>query len=188
MLLLLLRTRKTIDSPLAAAAKSNLIFNAVADAVKTGRFLALEAGLQRTEAQLLTLGISEPVNIGAIQAAAAERAALASERAAHGVTNRWLASQLDEGSKFILEREAERIAVSEAVDAFALARDEYLQQLPDKTLDGLVKVWQSAGDKSTCEICKSLEGETVPVRDQFSRGDPPVHGSCRCSYYVDTIR
>lgn len=185
LLLLLRRGKKSLSRRVGDSVKSEMLFGSVVSATLNGRKLATEASIERTREQLRSIGVTSRISSDAIREAAAERARIAAERAAHGTTNRWLTSRLDDAAVFVLAKEAERIAVSEAVDAFAFARDEYVGQLPADVSDSLVKVWQSVGDKRTCPICDMLDGETVPVKEQFSRGDPPVHSHCRCSYYID---
>lgn len=186
LLLLLRRGRKAIRRRADDAVRAELLFGGIVDSILTGRIRATEASIERTREQLRSLDVRSRISTDAIRDAARERSVLAAERAAHGTTNRWITSLLDQ-SEFSLDREAARIATSEAVDAYAFARDEYVRKLPADVSEAMVKIWQSAGDKRTCPVCDSLDGETVPVKKPFSRGEPPVHASCRCSYYLDYL-
>jgi hypothetical protein len=40
------------------------------------------------------------------------------------------------------------------------------------------KVWMTA---DPCPICADLEGQTVPLSEDFSIGGPPAHPNCRCT-------
>jgi hypothetical protein len=156
--------------------------------ILTGRAAAAEAAIERTRHQV-NVALGERVAVGRssrIVTSLKEIDALSAERAAHGTVNRFLAAELDAARAFKLATEVERAAAWEATDAFTRARNEYLERLPDKTLDRLFKVFQTAGDKNVCDVCDPLDGAIVPARETFPRGEPPIHGSCRCSFSLYT--
>jgi len=58
----------------------------------------------------------------------------------------------------------------------------------------VVKIWSTADDERTCEICGELEGKTIALDEDFDfktklatpmnptiRRVPPAHPSCRCA-------
>lgn len=40
------------------------------------------------------------------------------------------------------------------------------------------KEWKTGG--ACCDECADLDGETVPLDEDFPDGDPPLHPNCRC--------
>jgi SPP1 gp7 family putative phage head morphogenesis protein len=47
-----------------------------------------------------------------------------------------------------------------------------------------MKIWITAPDERTCDICAPLNGEIVPWNGLFSIGlqHPTVHPNCRCTF------
>jgi SPP1 gp7 family putative phage head morphogenesis protein len=64
-----------------------------------------------------------------------------------------------------------------ALEAFDQAQEEGL------LTGSATKTWIATPDELTCPICEPLDGETVPLDEEFSSGDdsPPAHPNCRCS-------
>lgn len=187
LLLLLLRRRanRALNKRrISVAKKADLLFRGIRSAIIEVRELAAELSFQRTQEQLALSGIKILDEPDLVLKATRERTEISADRAAHGTTNRWLADQLDETGKFNAVNEIERVAASETVDVYSDARGAVIATLPIAVQRELHKTWQAVGDKRTCPTCDALDGETVPVKEEFSKGPPPVHGRCRCSYYV----
>ncbi len=81
------------------------------------------------------------------------------------------------------EKRAASIAVTETTRAFAEgqleAARQFQKEYPDFTI---VKRWETNADDRVCDICGPLQGEEVPIEDNFSNGElaPPAHPNCRC--------
>ena len=75
---------------------------------------------------------------------------------------------------------------------FAELPDSYIQlQGMVETQYGAVKVvsntWSAILDTRTCELCRSLDGKTLPEgHPDFEAYQPPLHSSCRCLFLGHT--
>lgn len=76
----------------------------------------------------------------------------------------------------------------------------------DAANQGLLASWDQAADEGlltgdeykewiatetgACDICEELDGETVPIDEDFSSGDdaPPAHPNCRCTLGIAASR
>lgn len=88
---------------------------------------------------------------------------------------------------------AQMIARTEATMAYNNAEYEVVRQAQAKGYMGHVnKVWCTADDERTCEICGSLEGQSIEMNENFefkaklSKAHgmarvPPAHPHCRCT-------
>jgi SPP1 gp7 family putative phage head morphogenesis protein len=80
------------------------------------------------------------------------------------------------------EARAEMISRTEAMDA---ANEGLAQSWDQAVSEGLLtgnekKVWIATSD--ACPECEDVDGEEVPMDDDFSVGDdPPLHPNCRCT-------
>lgn len=106
-----------------------------------------------------------------------------------------LARALDEGDLDQLDEDiedaignsdrAELVAHTESMTAANAGLAESWDQAKEKGLlpDDTKKVWIATGDDITCEECSELDGEVVPMDNEFSSGDdmPPAHPRCRCT-------
>lgn len=81
----------------------------------------------------------------------------------------------------------ETIARTEVLKASNEGRKEAWQQGVEEGFIGAdwVKRWSTEFDARTCDRCAPLNGETVPVLDNFPWGDPPLHPNCRCTLLLD---
>jgi len=195
LLLLRRRSKKALRRRVDAAIRADELYRSVRQSVIEGRRVAAAAARYRTIQNLRLVGVSVEVSERAVLQALAKRDELAASRAGHGVTSRWLTGQLVDPDTaprarpkpFDLEFELGRTAASEAVDAFIEARNEVLARLPDRVAEQLLKRWQSMGDDRVCATCEQLDGEEVPVREEFPMGDAPIHPGCRCTFTVISI-
>ncbi|MGN0664507.1 MAG: phage minor head protein [Negativibacillus sp.] len=85
--------------------------------------------------------------------------------------------------------------IAETEMAFAYQHGEYeaVKMAQAQGLMGVVeKVWSTAYDDGVCDICNSLEGQTIGIDDDFNfklnkllfqgqRLTPPAHPQCRCA-------
>lgn len=92
------------------------------------------------------------------------------------------------------------IARTELAFAYNKGQHEGIKQAIDKGYMGAVeKVWCTADDERTCEICGGLEGKRIALDDDFDfktklqaanpgiRQTPPAHPSCRCTVLYEEI-
>lgn len=40
--------------------------------------------------------------------------------------------------------------------------------------------WSAEMDGRVCPICSAMDGQKVPIGEEFPQGEPPIHPSCRC--------
>ena len=99
---------------------------------------------------------------------------LVEEALAEGSSNDDLADAI-EGFTGFDESRAEMIARTET--AFA----DVQGNLAGWKASGQVEAKQWAtGVDEVCDDCTSLEGQVVPIGEDFPGGDPPLHPNCRC--------
>lgn len=95
---------------------------------------------------------------------------------------------------------AYNIARTELAFAYNKGADEGIRQAQEAGYIGeMVKVWSTADDERTCEICGGLEGKICGLDDDFEfasklagkyptvRRLPPAHPSCRCAVMYKEI-
>nr|DAR82821.1 MAG TPA: minor capsid protein [Caudoviricetes sp.] len=93
---------------------------------------------------------------------------------------------------------AYRIARTELVFAYNQGSYYGTKQAQEQGLLGRVeKVWCTAEDERTCEICGALEGKRIAMDDDFDfktkliepgiKRVPPAHPHCRCTVIFDEV-
>ncbi len=138
----------------------------------------VEAGLAPRETATLirtTIGLTER------DASAVMKSHLA--LLADGVESEKALAKAERYSSQLLTKRAETIARTETMEA----ANEGQAQLWDQAVEaGLLdpsdamKTWIASPD--ACPECAEVDGETVPMSDDFSVGDdPPLHPNCRCT-------
>lgn len=82
----------------------------------------------------------------------------------------------------LLTLRAETIARSEIMDALNAGQQAAWEQAQDEGIlsADATKQWIIT-ENDTCDECQDMEGEEVPVADEFKGGDPPLHPNCRCT-------
>lgn len=130
--------------------------------------LGTELGLARSEVQQLLYD--------------AHRAGTAAE----SYRKQWLA-KIDSGAtpkeaSLATDHAIERTAITEASSAYNTGRLAYLEEAIGVEL---YRVWDSAFDKLTCELCAGADGTTVGINESFPLGEPgDVHPRCMCSWHL----
>lgn len=88
-------------------------------------------------------------------------------------------------SAYLLNRRAISIARTEVIRA---ANEGQLQLWRKSVTEGWLrgdelKQWITTPDDRLCQECEAMEGEVVPLEQEFSSGDmvPPLHPQCRCT-------
>ena len=87
-------------------------------------------------------------------------------------------------SERLLDDRAEMIARTETMSAANAGTAEMWDQAVEEGLltGNEYKQWIATDDEKTCPECGELDGETVPLDEDFSIGDdPPAHPNCRCT-------
>lgn len=77
---------------------------------------------------------------------------------------------------------ADKIARTETMRAVNAGQSEAWEAALDEGYldEGAMKVWIVTPDDRLCPECEAMDGETVPVDEEFDGGDPPRHPNCRC--------
>lgn len=76
-------------------------------------------------------------------------------------------------------KRADMIARTETIRAHAEGQLDAMEQLGVTEL-GVMVEWAATGDRRTCELCSSLEGIVVKLKE--ARGMIPRHPNCRCAF------
>lgn len=161
-----------------------------------GRHAARVAGATRLagELELLYPGTGELIRLSRFAALEDLRFA---QRAARGYVIHWRRS-LAVATGMELEAIAAATAaqdsrlalgaVTETATAFNVERSQALKQFAREQpvlAETLVKVWDSALEKNTCDVCERAHGTWVYLDQDFPLGEPgDVHPRCRCTEQV----
>lgn len=101
-----------------------------------------------------------------------------------GKSPRDLARELNRAVEGIGKRRAETIARTETIRAHADGQLEALKNL-GVTDVGVMVEWSTAGDNMVCELCSSLDGTVIKIKDATSL--IPRHPNCRCAWMPANI-
>lgn len=86
----------------------------------------------------------------------------------------------------LMKPKAARTAATEVASAYNAEHAQVLRDAADKDeklaklLRQVGRSWDARLDKRTCSTCDGLDGTVVGYDEDFSRGEPPIHVSCRC--------
>lgn len=193
---LLSRNRdEAITTGLAAGLLPSALAGRVEVAVRSGiaesRSLARRAGVSRLEAEAASMGVSIANANRAVVARLAQDAARARHYAAR-YARAWLgqakgesASQAAAAATKATAARLETIGTSEASGSFNEGRRRVLETLG--TIH-LMKMWDSAMEKTTCSRCWNADGTMVGHRENFPLGEPgAVHPRCLCTWHLVTV-
>lgn len=131
---------------------------------KLARMIKRVVGLDERSAQAVMTYEATLLN-GGMQPAAAN--ALVGKYALRKIAERGRAIARTETMSLL--NEGQRSALRQAVS---------IGYLPESSL----KTYILTDDEKLCPVCSELEGESVPVNDEFPGGDPPLHPNCRCTF------
>lgn len=83
----------------------------------------------------------------------------------------------------LLTTRAETIARSEIMDALNTGQSEAWAQAQEAGFlsENATKVWIITPVEKLCPECEAMDGQTVPIDQEFPDGDPPLHPNCRCT-------
>ena len=110
-----------------------------------------------------------------------------------GVSGTDLDAQVGAYAEYQQRLRATLIARTELTAAYNNAGLDSVQDTIDQ---GLIKPtaekeWLTAEDERVCAICAPLDGQVVPIKEQFDGGFdvPPAHPQCRCTaiYNVEAV-
>ena len=85
-----------------------------------------------------------------------------------------------------LEWAATRTATTETMQAFNDQSREAFDALFSQGFQ-LVRVWNSALEINTCQLCMSLHGKHADALGEFPHGDPQLHSQCACWVSVELL-
>lgn len=151
------------------------------------RRITRAGGVERLGAEFASVGV--PLAVARSEARQLIRDSWRADSAASSYARQWLAKTGD-----ATHREAaaatsyalERTAITEASDAYNSGRLAYLDEVVGVDL---LRVWDSAFDKNTCDLCSSADGTTVGINESFPLGEPgSVHPRCMCSWHIVETR
>lgn len=106
----------------------------------------------------------------------------------NGLTLEKVNEKTDEYADELLSARGETIARTEIMEALNDGQEASWLQAQD---DGLLsanatKEWIVTNDDLLCPECEPMNGQTVPLGDEFPEGDPPLHPRCRCTIAIGT--
>lgn len=150
------------------------------------------------DAQSLGISVRDQANL--IEGLLIETAGLDSQRArilirfrdkqiARGVSPMIVRQRVDELRDRLLRARAMTIARTETISAANAGQVELWRQAREagEIPHGMLKEWIATPGPRTCPICVSLDGQKVPLDENFVDLDgrqherPPAHPQCRCS-------
>jgi putative hemolysin len=74
----------------------------------------------------------------------------------------------------------DRMVISETAQSFNDGIVEEARAVAEETGLEYERVWRAEGD--ACEICAGLDGETIPLGEDFPDGQPgSIHPNCQCT-------
>lgn len=108
---------------------------------------------------------------------------------ARGVSESIVRRRVDDLRDRLLRDRALTIARTETIAAANAGQVELWDQAREagEIPHGMLKEWIATEDGRTCEICISLDGQTVPLGERYvdlngvTHDKPPAHVMCRCS-------
>ncbi len=102
---------------------------------------------------------------------------------AKGDVKAFLAGRVAQYREKLLTLRAVTIARTESIAAANEGQRLLWRQAQDQGLVSRTaqRVWVVTGDDRLCDLCRTLDGETVGLDEPFSLGGPPAHPACRCS-------
>lgn len=97
-------------------------------------------------------------------------------------------AEVEQYSADLLDQRAETITRTEVMDALNEGQDEAWQQAQDEGLltEDATKEWITTDDDVLCPECEAMDGQSVPIGDDFEDGGPPLHPRCRCTTGIQT--
>jgi SPP1 gp7 family putative phage head morphogenesis protein len=98
---------------------------------------------------------------------------------AHGRGPREIARELNKVVTGLGKNRSETIARTEIIHAYSEGQLDSYEQMNIEEV-GVMAEWSTAGDDRVCELCQSLEGVVLEVKE--ARGLIPRHPNCRCAF------
>lgn len=171
---------------LSPAAIAPRVDAAVRAGIAESRSLARMAGVSRLEAEAASLGVNLANANRAIVARMAQDAARARHFASR-YTRLWLGQAEANGvtvANAATDGRLSMIGSSEAAGSF----NEGRRRLLETTTTHLMRMWDSAMEKRTCNRCREADGTMVGYRESFPLGEPgSVHPRCLCTWHLLTV-
>lgn len=106
--------------------------------------------------------------------------------AAGGLTADQIDREVETYADDLLESRADTIARTEVMDALNAGQSEAFEQAQEGGLlnEEATKEWIVTDDDKLCPECAEMDGQTVPIGEDFPEGDPPLHPNCRCTIAI----
>lgn len=104
----------------------------------------------------------------------------------NGLTLDKVNKSVDRYADKLLRKRADMISRTEIMDALNAGQNDAWEQAQEEGLlsDDATKEWITTPDELLCPDCEAMDGEQVPLGDEFPDGDPPLHPSCRCTTVI----
>lgn len=130
--------------------------------------------------------IHDLIGLTAAQGQAAQK--YRDELEASGLTADKVEAKVEEYADELLTARAETIARTEIMEALNAGQDAAWAQAQEAGLlsEDAEKEWITTPDETLCPECNDMDGETVPIGQEFPDGDPPLHPNCRCTVGIST--
>jgi SPP1 gp7 family putative phage head morphogenesis protein len=98
---------------------------------------------------------------------------------AHGRGPREIARELNKTVSGLGRNRSHTIARTEIIHSYAEGQLDSYEQMNMEEV-GVMAEWSTAGDDRVCELCSSLEGVVLEIKE--ARGIIPRHPNCRCAF------
>lgn len=89
-------------------------------------------------------------------------------------------------------RRAATIAQTELAFAYNYGQYAMMEEAINNglILPGVTKKWYTALDERVCDVCGKIDGQEVPLKENFSIGVllPPAHPNCRCTVTYNNVQ
>lgn len=142
--------------------------------------MAIDEGLSPQDA---ARAIKETIGLTSAQGQAAMK--YRQELLDSGLTLDKVESAFERYTEKLLNQRAETVARTEIMDALNEGKSEAFQQAQEEGYLSANATEELICDPDACEeICKPMEGMTVPLGGEWPEGRPPFHPRCRCTTVV----
>lgn len=81
-----------------------------------------------------------------------------------------------------IARRLERVIVTETTNSYNEHKLIAMGDWSRRNQVLILKRWDAFRDRRTCDLCREMDGNTIPINEDFAGGvhNPPLHSRCRC--------